>query len=89
MSSLQGAALKLVPRPTTPAGLAGAEPPIASAELSELLQLLYQEAMDPSPWSRTFELLRQRFNYLRARAVSVGCRLGLRILDQVVEDAWT
>jgi len=34
-------------------------------------------------------LLRQTFKWLRARAMAKACRLGLRVLDQVVEDAWT
>jgi DNA-binding CsgD family transcriptional regulator/PAS domain-containing protein len=35
---------------------------IAPDELSSLLQLLYQEAMESPPWTRTFELLRQRLD---------------------------
>ena len=38
--------------------------PIASDELSSLLQLLYQEAMESPPWAKTFEMLRERLGCL-------------------------
>lgn len=65
MSMNQGAALRLVTRlrpAHMPAPRNPDEAPIPPAELSELLQLLYEEAMDPSPWTKTFELLRQRLD---------------------------
>jgi DNA-binding CsgD family transcriptional regulator len=38
--------------------------PIAPDELSSLLQLLYQEAMESPPWPKTFEKLRERLHCL-------------------------
>lgn len=63
MATTPAVALRLVPRlhPGSPAPTRQ-EPAISPAELSELLQLLYGEAIESSPWSRTFEWLRTRLN---------------------------